>query len=138
MEVRASREDCKGKDVMTVKQMLSEVAAVNDYGNSDKCAYVSIFSRCSPQKTLDKIFEYVIIKFTIFQGLKRDEDESAASEKQPRQAESPTAMRNLQPASARRDPSIVSGQRVFRSPRLGPGEVRDAATGPCGQAAGFP
>ena len=123
---------------MTVKQMLSEDAVVNDYRNSDKCAYISIFSRFSQQKTLDKIFEGVIIIFTVFQELKRDEDESAASEKQPRQAENPTAMRNLQLASARCDPSIVSGQRVLRCPRLGPGEVRDAATGPCGQAAGFP
>lgn len=123
---------------MTVKQMLSEVAAVDDYGNSDKCVYILIFSRFSQQKTLDKIFVFVIIIFTVSQRLKRDEDESAASEKQPRQAENPTAMRNLQPASARRDPSIVSGQRVLRCPRLGPGEVRDAATGPCGQAAGFP
>jgi hypothetical protein len=118
--------------------MLPEVAVANDHRNYNKSAYLSILSRYSQQKTLDKIFEVVIIIFTVCQKLKRDEDESATSEKQPRQAENPTAMRNLQPASARCDPSIVSEQRVLRCPRLGPGEVRDAATGPCGQAAGFP
>jgi len=123
---------------MTVKQILPEVAVANDHRNYNKSAYLSILSRYSQQKTLDKIFEVVIIIFTVCQKLKRDEDESATSEKQPRQAENPTAMRNLQPASARCDPSIVSEQRVLRCPRLGPGEVRDAATGPCGQAAGFP
>jgi len=118
---------------MTVKQMLSEATAVNDYGNSTKCEYMPIFSSVSRRKTLDKTPVCVIIMFTAFRQLKRGEEESAASEKQ-RQAENLTAIRNLQPTPARCDPSTVSGQRVLRCPRLGPGEVRDAATGPCGQA----
>lgn len=75
--------------------------------------------------------------FTAFRRLKRDEEESAASEKQ-RQAENLTAIRNLQLAPARCDPSTVPGQRVLRCRRLGPGEIRDAAPGPCRQAVGFP
>ena len=76
--------------------------------------------------------------FTVPAGLNPDPDANVASEKQRRQAESPAATGNLEPAPARCDPSAVSGQRVLRYPRLGPGEIRDVATGPCGQAADFP
>lgn len=49
-----------------------------------------------------------------------------------------TATGDPEPAPRRCDPSAVSGQRVLRCPRLGPGEIRDAAPGPCGQADDFP
>jgi hypothetical protein len=66
------------------------------------------------------------------------ENENAAGEKQLRQAEGVTATRNTQPPPAGGAPSSVPEQRILRSQRPAAGEIRDATTGPCGQAGGFP
>src|SRR6266404_3978602 len=100
-----------------------------------QCPGLSVTFR---SKRLDKIPpEFVVIIFTAVTQPNR-ENENAAGEKQLRQAEGVTATRNTQSAPARCAPSSVPGQRLFRSQRLAAGEIRDATTGPGGQAGGFP
>jgi hypothetical protein len=122
---------------MTVKLMLSGVLAANHIGLvvlDSICVLLSITFR---QKRLDKIPAYVVIIFTAATQPNR-ENENAAGEKQLRQAEGVTATRNTQPPPAGCAPSFVPEQRILRSQRLAAGEIRDATTGPCGQAGGFP
>ena len=127
---------------MTVKKMLLIASSVSREESSYTLALIckgdSLFSISSVQKLLDSSPFCIIIVFTTLYALKGDQDDRVASEKQPRQAPSLTAAWHLQPAPTRCDPSAVSGGRVLRCQRLGPGEIRDAATGPCGQAADFP
>src|SRR4029077_4553441 len=66
------------------------------------------------------------------------ENENVAGEKQLRQAEGVRATRNSQAPSAGGTPYAIPEQRILRSQRPAAGEIRDAATGPCGQAGGFP
>src|SRR5438105_6016300 len=137
MEVRASRDNCKGNHVMIVKLMLSWVLAVSYTGIlacRDICA---LFSITFQKKRLDKAPQYVVIIFTDGTQPNR-ENENAAGEKQLRQAEGVTATRNTQPPPSGCAPSFVREQRILRSQRLAAGEIRDATTGPCGQAGGFP
>ena len=122
---------------MTVKLILSEVLAANRTGLvafHSICVLLSITFR---QKRLDKIPTYVVIIFTAVTQPNR-ENENAAGEKQLRQAEGVTATRNTQPPPAGCAPSAFPEQRILRSQRLAAGEIRDATTGPCGQAGGFP
>ena len=122
---------------MTVKLMLSGVLAANRTGLvafHSLCVLLSITFR---QKRLDKIPAYVVIIFTAATQSNR-QNENAAGEKQLRQAEGVTATRNTQPPPAGCAPSFVPEQRILRSQRFAAGEIRDATTGPCGQAGGFP
>src|SRR5260370_5697008 len=137
MEVRASREDCKGKHVMNVKLMLSGVLAASCTGLLAVCGLCALLSITFQQKRLDKVPAYVVIIFTAAAQPNR-ENEHAAGEKQLRQAEGVTATRNTQPPPAGCAPSSVPAQRILRSQRLATGEIRDATTGPCGQSGGFP
>src|SRR5215471_20118907 len=122
---------------MSVKQMLSTYCAMTkDSKVASNSTYVTL-SMLSRQKIIDKALLCGIIMFTVARR-NLHLDANAASEKQPRQTHRPTATGDPQPAPRRCDPSAVSGQRVLRCPRLGPGEIRDVATGPCGQAADFP
>jgi len=123
---------------MYVKQMLSTYSVADEdskVATSSNDASLSILSR---QETIDKTLMCGIIMLTVIARLNLDPDTNAASEKQPGQTHSPTATGDPEPAPTRCDPSAVSGQRVLRCRRLGPGEIRDAATSPCGQAADFP
>src|SRR6201981_290558 len=133
MEIRGSREKCKGKHVMSVKTMLSGVLAAS-YTGIVACALFSITFR---KKRLDKTPPYVVIIFTAGTQPNR-ENENAAGEKQLRQAEGITATRNTQPPPSGCAPPFVREQRILRSQRLAAGEIRDGTTGPCGQAGGFP
>jgi hypothetical protein len=122
---------------MNVKQILSGAVQENVLERSRIITYYRMIASSFRQKAIDKLPVFVIIIFTWFRGLKSEAAQSAASEKQTRQARDLTATRNLQSPPARCNPSAVSGQRVLRCPRLGPSEIRDAATGPCGQEVGF-
>lgn len=122
---------------MNVRQMLSGTVRENALEKSVIIIICLIIIESFPQKAIDNLPLSVIIIFTRFRGLKPEASQSAASEKQTRQARDLTATGNLQPPRARCAPSAVSGQRVLRCPRLGPSEIRDAATGPCGQEVGF-
>ncbi len=122
---------------MNVKQMLSMAVRENASGMGIIVIIYRTIARICRQKAIDNRVVLVIIIFTRFRGPKPEASESAASEKQTRQARDLTATRNLQPSPARCEPSAVSGQRVLRCPRLGPSEIRDAAAGPCGQAVSF-
>jgi hypothetical protein len=122
---------------MNVKLMLSGMLAANCTGWISRCRLFALLSMTLQQKRLDKIPLYVVIIFTAAAQPNR-ENENAAGEKQLRQAEGVTATRNTQPPPARCAPSFVPGQRILRSQRLATGEIRDATTGPCGQAGGFP
>ena len=122
---------------MNVKAMLSEVSATN-------CTVLVVYrhvylysSSTFRQKSLDKISVSVVIIFTAVKQPNRD-NEYGAGENQPRQAQGVTATRDAQPPPARCASSSVPGQRLLRSQRLGAGEIRDATTGPSGQAYGFP
>src|SRR5260370_25879546 len=137
MEVGASREDCKGKHVMNVKLMLSGVLAANYTGLIALYRLWALLSISLQQKRLDKIPAYVVIIFTAARQPNR-ENENALGEKQLGQAEGLTATRNTQPPPAGCTPSSLREQRILRSQRLAAGEIRDATTGPCGQADGVP
>ncbi len=122
---------------MTVKLIMSGVLAVNRTGLvafHSVCVLLSITFR---QKRLDKIPAYVVIIFTAAKQPSR-ENENATGEKQLRQAQGVRATRNTEPPPAGGAPSFVPEQRILRSQRLAAGEIRDATTGPCGQAGGFP
>src|SRR5262250_2761126 len=137
MEVEASRDNCKGKHVMSVKSMMSGVLPVSRAG---LVVYFNLYPNLSitfRQKRLDNMPISVVIIFTAATKPDR-ENKNAAGEKQRRQAEGVTATRNTQPPPARCASSSVPGQRLLRSQRLGAGEIRDATTGPSGQAGGFP
>jgi hypothetical protein len=121
---------------MIVKLMLSGVLAANGTGLVAICGLYALLSITFRQKRLDKIPAYVVIIFTAVTQPNR-ENENAA-EKQLRQAEGVTATRNTQPPPAGCAPSAFPEQRILRSQRLAAGEIRDAKTGPCGQASGFP
>ena len=136
MEVRARREHCKGKHVMNVKLMSSRVLATNCRGLVAFLRLFKLLSISFRQKRLDKILGSVVIIFTAARQPNR-ENQNAAGEKPFRQAPSVTAKRNTQPPPAGCAPSAVPEQRILRSQRLGAGEIRDATTGPCGQAGGF-
>jgi hypothetical protein len=122
---------------MNVKQMLSMVILENALVMGFIVIYYSVLASILRQKAIDNRAVVVIIIFTRFRRPKPEASESAASEKQTRQAKNLTATRNLQSPPARCNPSAISGQRVLRCPRLGPSEIRDAATGPCGQEVDF-
>jgi hypothetical protein len=122
---------------MSVKLMLSGVLA-------ESCTeLIAVFGICwllsntLQQKRLDKIPVCVVIIFTCVTQPDR-ENENAAGEEQFRQAEGVTATRNTQPPPAGGAPSSIPEQRIFRSQRLAAGEIRDATTGPGGQAGDFP
>src|SRR3974390_844920 len=122
---------------MNVKLILSRALDVN-------CARLVAFrglywllSITCQQKRLDKMPVYVVIIFTAATQPDR-ENENAAGEKQLRQAEGVRATRNTQPPPAGCAPSSVPEQRILRSQRFAAGEIRDATTGPSGQAGGFP
>jgi len=121
---------------MNVKLMLSVMLAASCTGWISRCRLFALLSITLQQKRLDKIPLYVVIIFTAAAQPNR-ENENAAGEKQLRQAEGVTATRDTQPPPARCAPSFVPGQRILRSQRLATGEIRDATTGPCGQAGGF-
>ena len=80
---------------MNVKKILSGVAAANGSERVVFSDYVSEFSTSFRQKAVDKAQLLGIIIFTLIRGLKPDEDQSATSEKQSRQAENFTATGNL-------------------------------------------
>jgi hypothetical protein len=122
---------------MNVKLMLSGMLAASCTGWISCCRLFALLSITLQQKRLDKIPLYVVIIVTAAAQPNR-ENENAAGEKQLRQAEGVTATRDTQPPPARCAPSFVPGQRILRSQRLATGEIRDATTGPCGQAGGFP
>ena len=120
---------------MTVKSMLSWVSTANCIELVGYFYLCPLLSNTFRQKRLDKISGSVVIIFTAVTQPNR-ENKNAAGENPPRQAEDVT--RNTQPPPARGASSSVSGQRLLRSQRLGAGEIRDATTGPSGQAGGFP
>ena len=122
---------------MNVKLMLSEVLAANCIGLVAVYGLYALFSIAFRKKRLDKSPAYVVIIFTAATQPNR-ENEHAPGEKQLRQAEGVTATRNTQPPPAGCTPSSLPEQRILRSQRLAAGEIRDATTGPCGQAGGFP
>jgi len=122
---------------MTVKLMLSGVLAVNYAGLRICRTLYALFSIIFREKRLDKTPCYVVIVFTVVRQPNR-ENENAPGEKPLRQAEGVTATRNTQPPPAGGAPSFVREQRILRSQRPAAGEIRDATTGPCGQAGGFP
>jgi len=122
---------------MNVKTMLSGAVRESALQRSVIIIICPISPRSFRQKAVDNMPVFVIIIFTWFRGLKSEAAQSATSEKQTGQARDLTATRNLQSTPARCEPPAVSGQRVLRCPRLGPSEIRDAATGPCGQEVGF-
>ena len=122
---------------MNVKLMLSGVLAANCTGWISRWRLFALLSITLQQKRLDKIPLYVVIILTAAAQPNR-ENENAAGEKQLRQAEGVTATRNTQPPPAGCTSSFIPEQRILRSQRLAAGEIRDATTGPCGQAGGFP
>jgi len=122
---------------MNVKLILSGVLAANRTGLVAFHSICALFSITFPKKRLDKTPFDVVIIFTAVTQPNR-ENENAAGQKQLRQAEGVTATRNTQPPPAGGAPSFVSEQRILRSQRLAAGEIRDATTGPSGQAGGFP
>jgi hypothetical protein len=122
---------------MNVRLMLCGGLAVNYAGLVIHGTLCGLFSITFQKKRLDKTPGYVVITFTVVMQPNR-ENENAAGEKQLRQAEGVTATRNTQPPPAGCAPSSVPGQRILRSQRLATGEIRDATTGPRGQAGGFP
>jgi hypothetical protein len=122
---------------MNVKLMLSGVLAVSCIGLIAFCGICWLLSITLQQERLDKIPSLVGITFTAITQPDR-ENENAAGEKQFRQAEGVTATRNTQPPPAGGAPSSIPEQRILRSQRLAAGEIRDATTGPCGQAGDFP
>ena len=122
---------------MNVKLILSGVLAANCIGSVVCYNAGALLSITFRQKRLDKLPAYVVIIFTAATQPNR-ENENAAGEKQLRQAEGVRATRNTEPPPAGGAPSFVPEQRILRSQRLAAGEIRDATTGPCGQAGGFP
>lgn len=121
---------------MNVKSMLSRVLTANRTGLVAFHSVWLLLSITFQQKRLDKMPLYVVIIFTAGMQPNR-ENENAAGEKQLRQAEGVTATRNTQPPPAGCAASFVREQRILRSQRPAAGEIRDAPTGPSGQAGGF-
>ena len=121
---------------MNVKLMLSRVLTANCSGLVASLRIFTLLSITFRQKRLDKILGSVVIILTAARQPNR-ENQNAAGEKQFRQAAGVTAKRNTQPPPAGCTASSVPEQRILRSQRLAAGEIRDATTGPCGQAGGF-
>lgn len=121
---------------MSVKSMLCRVSVVDITRLTGFLYIYWIISNTSRQKSLDKLSATVVIIFTVVRQPNRD-NKNVAGENQPRQAKHVTATRNPQPPPARCASSFVPEQRFLRSQRRGAGEIRNATTGPSGQAGGF-